>query len=210
MTEIILARHGETEWNVEEVFRGRIDVELNKTGIKQAELLAEYLHDVKIEAVYSSPLKRALRTAGMIAGGHRLEVKIAPGLIDIDFGDWQGLSHQEVKDRYQELYTEWVNHPDKVKMPAGEDLKNVRERAIGVIDEVIYKYEGTVVLVAHRVVNKVLICALLGLDNSHFWNIRQDTCGITTFTCENRRYILTRHNDTSYLESLPRTRLADF
>ncbi len=210
MTEIILARHGETEWNVEEIFRGRIDVELNETGIKQAELLAEYLSDVKIQAVYSSPLKRALKTAEMIAGSHQLEVKIVPGLIDIDFGEWQGLTHREVKDKYQELYTEWVTRPDKVKMPVGEGLNDVRERAIGVIDEVISKYEGTVVLVAHRVVNKVLICALLGLDNSHFWNIRQDTCGITTFTCENGRFILTRHNDTSYLESLPRTRLADF
>jgi len=67
MTEIILARHGETEWNVEEVFRGRIDVELNETGLKQAELLGEYLSKLKIEKVYSSPLKRALRTAHGIA-----------------------------------------------------------------------------------------------------------------------------------------------
>jgi broad specificity phosphatase PhoE len=211
MTEIILARHGETEWNVEEVFRGRIDVELNETGIKQAELLAEYLSGVKIEAFYSSPLRRALRTAETIAGYHRLEVEIAPGLIDFDFGEWQGLSHQEVKDKYRELYTEWVNRPDKVKIPAGESLDDVRNRAIGVVDEVISKkYEGTVVLVAHRVVNKVLICALLGLDNSRFWNIRQDTCGITTFSYEDRRFVLTRHNDISYLKSLPETRLADF
>ena len=211
MTEIILARHGETEWNVEEIFRGRIDVELNETGIKQAELLAEYLRNINIEAVYSSPLKRALKTAEMIADCHRLEVEIAPGLIDFDFGKWQGLPHQEVKDRYQEFYADWVNHPENVKMPAGESLNDVRKRAIGVIDEVITKkYEGTVVLVAHRVLNKVLICALLGLDNAHFWNIRQDTCGITTFTWENGRFILTRHNDTSYLKSLPKTRLADF
>ncbi|GAJ10056.1 unnamed protein product, partial [marine sediment metagenome] len=59
MTAIILARHGETEWNVKEIFRGRIDIELNETGIKQAELLAEYLIDLKIDAIYSSPLKRA-------------------------------------------------------------------------------------------------------------------------------------------------------
>jgi len=210
MTEIILVRHGETEWNVEEVFRGRIDVELNETGVRQAELLAEYLRDVNIEAVYASPLKRALRTAEMIAGSHQLEVEIAPGLIDFNFGKWQGLPHQEVKDRYQELYTEWVNHPENVKMPAGESLNDVRKRAVSVIDEVIVKHQGTVVLVAHRVVNKVLICALLGLDNSHFWNIRQDTCGITTFSWGNGRFILTRHNDTSYLKSLPKTRLADF
>ncbi|TET42579.1 MAG: histidine phosphatase family protein, partial [Dehalococcoidia bacterium] len=185
MTEIILARHGETEWNVEEVFRGRIDVELNETGIKQAELLTEYLSDLKIDAIYSSPLKRARKTAEMIAGYHKLNVEIAPGLIDFDYGKWQGLPHQEVKDKYKELYAEWINSPDKVKMPAGESLDDVRKRAIGVVDKVIAKYDGTVVLVSHRVVNKVLICALLGLDNSHFWHIKQDTGGISTFTYEN-------------------------
>ncbi len=210
MMKIVLARHGETEWNVGEIFRGRVDVGLNETGIKQAQLLAEYLRDVKIEAVYSSPLKRALRTAETIADCHQLEVEITPGLIDLDFGEWQGLSRQEVKDKYEELYTEWISRPDKVKIPAGESLNDVMARAIGVIDEIIAKYKGTVILVSHRVVNKVLICALLGLDNSHFWNIRQDTCGITTFTCDDERFILTEHNNTSYLKPLPKARLADF
>ena len=199
MTEIILVRHGETEWNVEEIFRGRIDIELNETGIKQAELLAEYLSNVKIEAIYSSPLKRALKTAEMIANYHQLEVEIALGLIDFNYGKWQGLPHQEVRDKYKRLYTEWINSPDQVTIPGGESLNDVRKRAIGVVDEVIAKYKGTVVLVSHRVVNKVLICALLGLDNSHFWNIRQDTCGITTFIYENERFIPTEHNNTSFL-----------
>jgi len=210
MTEIILARHGETEWNVEEIFRGRIDIELNETGIKQARLLAEYLSDVEIQAIYSSPLKRALRTAEIIASYHKLDIEITPGLIDFNYGQWQGLPHQEVEDKYKELYGEWISSPERVKMPAGESLDEVRERAIGVVDDVIAKYEGTVVLVSHRVVNKVLICALLGLDNSHFWNIRQDTCGVTTFTCENDRFILTKHNDTSYLKSLHKAPLSDF
>ena len=210
MTEIILARHGETEWNVEEIFRGRIDIELNETGIKQAELLAEYLSEVKIEAIYSSPLKRALRTAAVIASHHKLEVEIARGLIDFNYGKWQGLPHQEVKDKYNELYTEWTSRPDKVKIPAGESLNDVRKRAIGVVDEVTAKYEGTVVLISHRVVNKVLICALLGLDNSHFWNIRLDTCGITTFTYENGRFILTEHNNTSFLKPIQKATLGDF
>jgi len=211
MTEIILARHGETEWNVGEIFRGRADVELNETGIKQAELLAEYLRSANIEAVYSSPLKRALRTAEMVASYHQLEVEIAPGLIDFDFGKWQGLPYQEVKEKYRELYIKWIEYPDKVKMPAGESLDDVRKRATGVIDEVIAKkYEGAVVLVAHRVVNKVLICALLGLDNSHFWNIRQDTAGITTVTYENGRFTLTEHNNTSYLKALQKSPPRDF
>ena len=210
MTEIIIARHGQTAWNVTEVFRGRIDIELDETGVRQAELLAEYLSGARIDAVFSSPLKRALKTAETIASYHNLAVEIAPGLIDFNYGKWQGLPHQEVKDEYKELYAEWTKNPHRVRMPAGESLDDVRERAIGVVDEVIARCEGTVILVAHRVVNKVLICALLGLDNSHFWDIKQDTCGITTFAYENGRFILTEHNNTSYLQPIQKTPLSDF
>jgi len=210
MTQIILVRHGETEWNVKEVFRGRIDIELNETGMKQAELLAKYLSYLRIDAIYSSPLRRALTTAKIMASYHKLDVVVNPGLIDFEYGEWQGLSHQEAKDKYKELYAQWTNRPDLVRIPAGERLDEVRERAMSVVDRVIAKYEGSVVLVSHRVVNKVLICALLGLDNSHFWNIRQDTCGITIFTYENERFILTRHNDTSYLKPIGITSLSDF
>jgi broad specificity phosphatase PhoE len=209
MTKIVLVRHGETEWNVGEVFRGRIDVELNETGLKHAGLLAAYLSIWKIDAVYSSPLKRALKTAEVIARYHQLDVQVAPGLIDFDYGEWQGLSHQEVKDKYRELYAAWLKHPQQVKMVDGDSLDEVRKRAMEVLEGVIAKYEGSVVLVSHRVVNKVLICALLGLDNSHFWNIGQDACGITNFVCENKRFILTRHNDTSYL-GVSKSTLGDF
>jgi broad specificity phosphatase PhoE len=210
MTEIILVRHGETEWNIKEIFRGRIDIELNETGIKQAELLAEYLSQVEMEAIYSSPLKRALKTAEVIASYHNLNVEIAPGLIDFDYGEWQGSSHQEVKNKYKELYAEWIKNPHRVKMPGGESLDDVRKRAISVVDSIVSQYEGTIALVSHRVVNKVLICALLRLDNSHFWNIKQDMCGITTFTYQDERFILIRHNDTSYLRPIPKAPLSDF
>lgn len=210
ITEIILIRHGETEWNRGEIFRGRADIDLNKTGKRQAELLGEYLRTLDLEAVYSSPLKRAVKTAQAIAGVHRLDIEFAPDLIDIDYGEWQGLPISEVKKKYSELYIKWVNSPDEVMIPGGESLEDIRKRATRVIEEVVDRHAGTVVVVAHRVVNKVLICTLLGLDNSHFWNIRQDTCGITVFTWENARFVLTRHNDTSHLKSLPGTQLADF
>ena len=205
-----MVRHGETEWNVKQVFRGRIDIELSETGMKQAELLAEYLRDIKVEAIYSSPLKRALQTAEVIARYHRLNVEIVPSLIDFDFGRWQGLSRQEVKDKYKELYAEWLENPLRVRMPDGEELDEVRKRALGVVENIIAEHEDTAILVSHRVVNKVLICALLGLDNSHFWNIKQDTCGITIFAYENGRFILAKHNDTSFLVPLQKAPLNDF
>ena len=173
-------------------------------------MLAKYLSGIKIEAICSSPLSRALRTAEIIDGCHKLGVSTVPGLIDFDYGEWQGLSHQEVKERYSELYTTWINHPEGVKMPGGESLDNARERAMAVVNDIINTYAGTAVLVSHRVVNKVLICALLGLYNASFWSIRQDTGGITSFTCEKGRFILTKHNDTSYLRGVHRATPGDF
>ena len=210
MTEIIIARHGETEWNVSEVFRGQIDIALNETGVKQAELLAGYLSTSNIEAVYSSPLQRALKTAEIIARSRQLKVNVEPDLLDFNFGRWQGLSHQEVKEQYGELYARWIAHPERVTMPGGETLDDVSKRATRVIDKIIKKHAGTVVIVGHRVVNKVIICALLGLDNSHFWKIRQDTCAISIFTRQNEQFILSRHNDTSFLRPLAGVRLSDF
>jgi broad specificity phosphatase PhoE len=134
MTTIMLIRHGDTAWNVEEIFRGRADVELNETGIKQAELLAKYLTDERIVALYSSPLKRALRTAEIIAGSHHVDVIPAPELIDFDYGEWQGLSHGTVEEKYKALHDEWLNNPHLVKVPKGESLDDVRERVLRLID----------------------------------------------------------------------------
>lgn len=210
MTDVILVRHGETDWNVAEIFRGHLDVELNETGLKQAELLARYLENTNLTAVYSSPLQRALKTAGMIAGYHNLGVEVAPDLVDFNYGEWQGLSHEAVRGRYPELYARWLASPHRVTMPAGESLNDVRQRAVGLVDKVVARHEGTVALVSHRVVNKVLICALLGLDDSHFWNIRLDTCGISTFDYDGERFVLTSHNDTSFLKPVQKTPLKDF
>ena len=210
MTTIMLIRHGDTDWNVEEIFRGHVDIELNEIGIKQAELLAKYLEGVPIKAVYSSPLKRALKTAEIIADRHNIGVMCSQELVDFDYGGWQGLSHDTVKDNYKALYDEWLKNPHLVKIPKGESLDDVRKRAVSLLDRVTAMYEGTVALVSHRVIHKVIICALLGLDNSHFWNIKLDTCGITTFVYQDKRFVLEKHNDTSFLKALDRPALSDF
>jgi len=210
MTTIMLIRHGDTDWNVKEIFRGRVDFELNETGIKQAQLLSKYLKDAPIGAIYSSPLKRALKTAEIISGPHNISVKPSHELIDFDYGEWQSLSHDAVKDKYKALYEEWLEKPHLVKIPKGESLDDVGKRTVSLVDRVIANNEGTVALVSHRVIHKVIICALLGLDNSHFWNIKLDTCGITTFNYQDKRFILEKHNDTSFLKSIVRPALSDF
>jgi len=210
MAKLILARHGETVWNVEKIYRGRADVNLDEMGIKQAELLGKCLNSWGLEAIYSSPLRRALDTANIVARYQKISVHIAEGLIDFDYGEWQSLPEQEVKRLYPTLHNEWHNNPHKVKMPGGESLEDVRRRAIKVVNDVLARYQGSMVLVSHRVVNKVLICSLLGLDNSYFWNIKQDVGGITIFNYVDGRFVLTRHNDTSYLKELQKSVLDDF
>ena len=91
MAELILARHGETVWNVEKLYRGRTDVNLDEVGIKQAKLLGKYLSIWELEVIYSSPLRRAIETANIIARYQKIVVKIAEGLTDFDYGEWQSL-----------------------------------------------------------------------------------------------------------------------
>jgi len=210
MTELILVRHGETAWNVKKVFRGRADVALDEVGIGQAELLGKYLANWQLEAVYSSPLRRALDTANMVARYQKTAVTTAEGLTDLDYGEWQSLSAREVKRLYPALLNEWHSHPHRVKMPGGESLEDVRRRTVEAVDGILAKHSGNALLISHRVVIKVLVCHLLGLDNSHFWNIRQDVCGITVFDYMDGRFVLTRHNDTSHLPELRKSVLADF
>ncbi len=210
MTELILARHGETAWNVVEVFRGRADVDLDETGLRQAELLADFLHEHKIEAVYSSPLIRAQKTARAIAAKQHLEVITAKELNDLKFGEWEGLPLTEVRDKYPDLFTKWVETPHLVKIPNGETLDDVTKRANAFVNDVVTRHQGTIVMVSHRVVHKLLILALLGLDNSHFWNIKMYTAAITTFVYENQSWVLNEHNNTSYLHPLNTQKLKDF
>jgi broad specificity phosphatase PhoE len=210
MAELILVRHGETAWNVERIFRGRADVDLDEVGIKQAELLGTYLSNWRLEAIYSSPLKRARDTANIIARYHKAAVHIAEGLVDFDYGKWQSLAEREVKKLYPDLLNQWHNNPHNVRLPGGESLEDVKRRAIEVVNGVLSRHQGNVLLVSHRVVIKVLICYLLGLDNSHFWNISLDVGGITIFTYADGRFVLTRHNDTSHLRELQKSALGDF
>jgi broad specificity phosphatase PhoE len=208
MTTLRLVRHGETDYNAEGIFRGRMDVGLNEKGEQQATSLAEYLSTRRVDVVYTSPLRRATRTAELIASRHGLQTRVVPGLIDLDCGEWQGLSRHEVKERYGELYAQWEKTPHLVRLPGGESLHEVRSRAVDFVHRVAMENERDLVFVSHRVVNKVLICALLGLDDSHFWNIRLDVCGMTTFSYGKGRFVLTKHNDTSFLGTM--SALGDF
>ena len=204
MTRIILVRHGQTGWNVGagagERFRGRVDLSLDDTGLAQAHALVARLADRPIAAVYSSPLKRAVETARPTAQQLGLPVQLLPGIIDINYGDWQGLSHPEVATAYPDLYPCWLETPQRVKFPHGESLRQVRLRGMAALKEVAARHDGRVILlVAHQVVNKVLVCAMLGLYNSHFWRIQQDNACLNVFEHQDGVFTAVLINDTCHL-----------
>ena len=211
MVNIILVRHGETDWNTVQVFRGRIDIPLNQVGLSQAEAVGLSLKDRTIDGLYSSPLKRAFETAKMLAKGRNLEIISEEGFIDINFGLWQGISHQSAKEDFKDLYARWISEPHKVAFPEGESLEEVEVRSQKALGTIVKNNPGrTVAIVSHRVVNKVLLCNVLGLNLSHFWNIRQDTCAVNRFEYNEGSYYLSLLNDTCHLNNVKGASKVDF
>jgi len=207
MTSIYLVRHGQTAWNKEEIFRGRTDVPLDETGLKQAELVGQYFNGMEIHRIFSSSLSRAWQTAEKIAGFHNLKVQSLQGILDMSFGNWEGRPHQEIRQTDSKTYRQWVETPHLVTLPGGESLDGVRVRAMAALEEVIRNHPGkTHILVTHRVVSKVLICAILGLDNSHFWQIAQDPTAVNLIQHRNGKYILSLMNETCHLKPLKEQR----
>jgi probable phosphoglycerate mutase len=132
MTRIILVRHGQTEWNRVERFRGRADVLLNDTGLAQAEATGRRVAaEWNPTAIYSSPLSRSVKTAEAIAKHFSLVVQIHSGLSDIDYGEWQGLTPDEARSRWPEIVEAWYNAPHLARIPSGETLDDVRARPDG-------------------------------------------------------------------------------
>jgi broad specificity phosphatase PhoE len=211
MTEIILVRHGQTPWNKDKIFRGTVDIPLNDTGREEARLAGEWLKGETLHAAYTSPLSRSRDTAEAIARHHGLAVADLPGLGDLNYGDWQGLPLSEVKVKYADLYRQWETAPHTVRFPKGETLDEVRARALAGVEEVVKRHPGQVVLLsAHRAVNKVLIAAIIGLDNSHFWRIGQDTTAINRFRRAGAVWEILLVNDTCHLRGLARGPYVDF
>jgi len=201
MTRILLVRHGQTEWNRVERFRGRADVPLNEAGIAQAEAAARRIAaEWTPSAVYSSPLGRAVRTAQAIAAPFGLEVRALPGLNDLDFGDWQGLTPEEAGARWPEDVETWLRTPQTARIPGGESLAGLGERSLRTVRELAARHDGeTIVVVGHTVLNRALILSMLGLGLEHFWRIRQDTAAVNVIEARDGVFSLAVLNDTCHL-----------
>ena len=204
MVQIVLVRHGQTEWNRVERFRGRADVPLNAAGLAQAEAASRRIAAAwRPAAVYASPLSRAVRTAEAIARPLNLLVQVAPGLVDIDYGQWQGLTPDEARQRWPEMAHAWYEAPHRARIPGGETLAALQTRAMAAVRELAAEHEGqTIVLVSHTVVNRVILLGVVGAGLERFWGLGQDTAALNVLEVAGEHLTLVTMNDTCHLASL--------
>lgn len=144
MTTILLARHGETDWNRELRFQGHADPPLDEAGREQAAELSAALAREALAAIYSSPLRRALETAELIAAPHRLEPVQVAALREVDVGSWQGLTRAEVEKRFPEQYARWLDGGQGWE--DGETYEEMGERVVAVLLELAAVHTGERIL----------------------------------------------------------------
>lgn len=208
MNTIYLVRHGETEWNNSGKYQGQTDVPLNEKGLLQAAQCYEALKDVHFDYVLSSDLSRAYITAKTIIGKRPVPIKQDKRLREIDFGDWESLTYDEIDERWPNAIFNMYRHPESVRIQGGESFKDVQNRAWDSLLECIEASEdnSTILLVAHGGTNRTLICKILGLPLEYSWNLSQGNTGITRIFYygmgKDDHNILNLLNDTRHIEGI--------
>ena len=198
---LFAVRHGETAWSRERRFAGARDVPLAQEGLRQCEAVAAALGGKPVAAVYASPLERARASAEVIAKPHRLEVGIEPDFREMAFGEWEGLTRDDVAARFPEAYERWRTAPHRLVLPGGERLTDVALRVKNAVDELLGTHAGeTVVLVSHAVVLRLIVLRALGLGPERLWTVDASPAGITEIEYEPGWATIHRMNTLSHLE----------
>ena len=176
--QLILIRHGETLWNKEGRVQGASDVELNETGLEQARRLAFSLQGEPIGTVHTSPLKRAYRTAEIINSFHSKRIEVHSDLVEMDQGDFEGVSFKELMAGEKEFLRRWISDPASVRMPRGESLADVQNRAWRPIEKMIAAGENALV-VAHNFTIAAILCRLSNISLNEFRSVCVDNASKT-------------------------------
>ena len=198
--KLYIVRHGETAWNKEEVFRGRKDIPLNDTGKRQAEMVGAYFAGRSVDRIVASPLSRATVTADAISRTTGVRVETMEEFTDINFGTWEGLPLKDVEKRFPQDFACWKTSPEKARIEGGETLAEVRDRVSRAIAN-ISDQEGSVVVVTHRVICKLVVLSCLDIANNHFWDMKFDPTSVTLLEQQQDRFVLAYSNDTCHLQA---------
>ena len=203
---LYLARHAQTASSAVDSFNGQRELPLTDHGREQARKLGERLHSVKFAAVYRSPLGRTAETAALIAPA--VDAQVLPGLIEIDYGAWEGLSPAQAEAQDPAHYAAWVADPSRVGPPGGETAAQVASRALAALEEIRRRHEVSalpVLAVSHKATLRILGAALTGAPIARYrtrWP--QDECALNLVELRaGKDPFLRLWNDTSHLGPNP-------
>jgi broad specificity phosphatase PhoE len=201
-TRIYLIRHGETEFNRMGVFRGRLDVELNDVGLRQARETGEALAGEGIEFILTSPLKRATVTAGTISKTLGVGCEVDEAFNNINLGSWQGVPKKKVMEEYPDEWKQWTTEPENLVVPGGESVEDVKRRASAGLAEIVKAGDGAFAIVTHRSVIKVLAAFMLNVPSPYFWKFYTDNAAYCVFEYTEGGFVLVNWNRNSHLSEM--------
>ena len=182
--QIVLLRHGATDWNLQGRCQGSSDRRLTEVGLRQAEQISMQLGNETIHAIYSSSLERARQTAALVSRPHNLPVMIEDDVRELDHGELEGLTFNEIKAKFSDFLTVWRTTPAELQIPGGERLADVAERAWRALSRIAQRHETdqTVVVVSHNFPILGVVCRVTGTDLNNYRSFHLDPCGVTRIT----------------------------
>ena len=199
--QIVLVRHGATDWNLEHRCQGSSDRDLSAIGLRQAEDLAVQLRAENVSAIYASDLKRARRTAEAIGKPHNLPVIIDERIRELDHGKLEGLTFSEIKANFGEFLTRWRTEPAELQVPGGERLIDVAERAWFGLNQIVacHGSSDNIVVVSHNFPIVGIVCRITGTPLNDYRNFHLDPCGVSRLHWNgDGRWQVTHVNNTEY------------
>ncbi len=201
MTEIIIIRHGETEWNKTGRFQGHSDVPLSAEGRTQAAALGKNLVVDHVDAIYASDLTRAMETAAPLAQRFGLEVISDPLLRELNFGAWEGRNFNDVNAENPNAMKNFYTDPEQADIPESEPFPEFQRRVAGRVREIVAHERGKrVVIVSHGASIRILLADLLSMPIRSIWHISQLNTAVNKIRFEDDGFaIVTLMNDTSHL-----------
>jgi broad specificity phosphatase PhoE len=203
--QIVLIRHGATDWNLQGRCQGATDLPLSDVGIRQAEELAATLSRESVRAVYSSDLKRARQTAQLISRPHDLEVTIEVGIRELDHGSLEGLTFTEIKENYPGFIGRWRTEPAEIEVPRGERLIDVAQRAWEGLNRIARRHQPgeNVVVVSHNFPILGIVCRITGTHLNQYRTFHLDPCGVTRITYSgDNNWAVTQINSKDYISEV--------
>lgn len=200
MTRIYLIRHGETEWNKEGRLQGTSNVLPSPEGIRQAKLLAEHTPFRTVDAIYSSDLSRAVKTAEILAEKFNLPVIEERGFRETDFGDWEGRLFSDLLDEEPDGFEQFFTKPDKVHPPNGETFLESQARVMTALEEIVADNDDkSIIVVAHGSVIRLILCAALSMPLRKMWAIGQFNTAVNILRVDDGVATVELVNSTAHL-----------